>query len=388
MVINMNNYIKEYGDSTFIQLPFNDIDNLILSQLAYNDYEGIVRYNTSITLRDAAREFKLLHNQEQIEQLIGISKKAAQLLFDCAETKRFGSAVLCHYVNKIVGDIDKQFSAISFELDDGSFVTSFRGTDATVTGAKESAMLSYMFPVPAQIEALHYFQESGMRHRGDIRIVGHSKGGNLAVFAGVNCSNSLKKRIVGIYENDAPGFPKWFFDRYDYRQIKDKIHLFTPQGSIIGRMLYHDANPNIVVSTNSGLKQHQVSSWQIDGTELVKADGYDVHSNFVSNYINELIDYVGDEDLELFFDTLDDVALGIGIEDFYDLKALDFRKAIDLIDTLSQLDDNQKSRFKRILKKAGTDFAKEFINDKKEYIIEKKNKSLDIAGVQNKEKEG
>ena len=153
-------------------------------------------------------------------------------------------------------------------------------------------------------------------------------------------------------------------------------------------MLYHDANPNIVVSTNSGLKQHQVSSWQIEGTELVKADGYDVHSNFVSNYINELIDYVGDEDLELFFDSLDDVALGIGIEDFYDLKALDFRKAIDLIDTLSQLDDNQKSRFKRILKKAGTDFAKEFINDKKEYIIEKKNKSLDIAGVQKKEKEG
>ena len=131
-------------------------------------------------------------------------------------------------------------SAIHFLLDDGCDVVAFRGTDVTVTGVKESAMLSYMFPVPAQIEALYYFQETCMRHSGDIILCGHSKGGNLAVFAAVNCSNSLKKRLKAVYEDDAPGFPKYFFDRYDYCHIKDKIHFFTPQGSIIGRMLFHD----------------------------------------------------------------------------------------------------------------------------------------------------
>lgn len=69
-------------------------------------------------------------------------------------------------------------------------------------------MLSYMFPVPAQIEALYYFQETASLSEGDVRVCGHSKGGNLAVFAAVSCSNSLKKRIRGVYEYDAPGFPE------------------------------------------------------------------------------------------------------------------------------------------------------------------------------------
>lgn len=364
----MEKYIKQYGDKTFDELPFGDVDSLLFSQLAYTDYDGIVSYNTSVSLRDAANEFAVLYSQEKIDSLLGISQKSAQLLFLCSETKRYGDTILCHYVNNIIDEIDKQFSAISFILNDGSFLTAFRGTDATVTGAKESAMLSYMFPVPAQIESLHYFQESAMRHDGAIRIAGHSKGGNLAVYAGINCSNSLKKRIVGIYEYDAPGFPKWFFDRYDYLQIKDRIHLFTPQSSIIGRMLHHDTKPQIVVSTNSGLKQHQVSSWQIAGTSFVTTDSYDARSDFLAQYINNLIDYVGDDDLEVFFNTLETLADGLGIEDFYDIKDLDLKRALGLIDTVSNLDEEQKEKFKQIIKKASTDFAKEYLNDKMGFL--------------------
>lgn len=91
-------------------------------------------------------------------------------------------------------------------LDDGSDVVAFRGTDVTVTGVKESAMLSYMFPVPAQIEALYYFQETSMLHSGDIILCGHSKGGNLAVFAAVNCSNSLKSGLQPCMKMMHPAF--------------------------------------------------------------------------------------------------------------------------------------------------------------------------------------
>ncbi|MFR3419946.1 MAG: Mbeg1-like protein [Eubacterium sp.] len=85
-----------------------------------------------------------------------------------------------------------------------------------------------------------------------------------ALLFAVNCS-LIKKGLRQLLRDDAPGFPKYFFDRYDYCQIKDKIHFFTPQGSIIGRMLFHDTEPAIVHSENSGLKQHQVSSWEVDG---------------------------------------------------------------------------------------------------------------------------
>ena len=369
MVISMNtiqnlvDYIERYGDKSFAQKPFNEIDGLIFSQLAYVDFENIIGRERKF-LSDTAIKYYSIHGNEEIEGLIGISEKAVKLMHACANTRRFGWCELCYYVNNVNVEIDKQFSAISFILDNSTTVIAFRGTDVTVTGTKESAMLSYMFPVPAQIEALHYFQETAMITNRRIIAVGHSKGGNLAVFAGVSCSNSLKKMLDGIYEYDAPGFPEWFFKRYDYRQIADKIYLYTPQGSIIGRLLDHDANPIIVNSTNYGLRQHQVSSWVIEDDMFERCEKYNYSSDFVSQYINELIAYVGEDDLELFFDTLEYIVTKMGIDDFYDLRTADIHRAIGLIDSLTNLDEAQKERFKMIIKKASSDFAKEFFSSK------------------------
>lgn len=365
------NYINEYGIYDFSEKQFNEIDNLIFSQLVYIDFEAILGDGIKMTLREACVEYHKLHSDDEIQSMIKISSKAVALLDACAQYERYYDIILCHYANYINGEIDKQFATLSFLLDDESILVAFRGTDITVTGVKESAMLSYMFPVPAQIEALHHFQETCMYYDGDIRICGHSKGGNLAVFAAVNCSNSLKKRIAAVYENDAPGFPKWFFDRYDYQQIKDKIYLITPFGSIIGRMLYHDVKPIIVKSSATGLKQHQVSSWLISGDELVRAGEYERISDVVSDYINSLIDYVGDDDLELFFKTIEYVVENGGIDDFYDLKSFDIKKLMGIIDTHSALSPQQKERFKQITKKAFSDFTKEYLSAYKKSIIDK-----------------
>ena len=179
---NMLDYIEEYGNYSFKEKPFNEIDNLIFSQLAYTDFKNIAD-KQSVSLLKGAKLFFAMYTQQEIDELIAISAKSADLLRRCSMVKRFQNIILCDYINNVSDDIDKQFSAIHFLLDDGCDVVAFRGTDVTVTGVKESAMLSYMFPVPAQIEALYYFQETCMRHSGDIILCGHSKGGNLAVFA-------------------------------------------------------------------------------------------------------------------------------------------------------------------------------------------------------------
>ncbi|MGN1421566.1 MAG: Mbeg1-like protein [Eubacterium sp.] len=368
---NLINYIDEFGNIKFAQKDFNEIDNLIFSQLAYTDFKGIVGYDSSITLSEAAKRFFTIYNDDDINELIGISAKSAQLLKKCSQFDRYKNVIICHYINNVNDEIDKQFSAVHFVLDNNIDVVAYRGTDVTVTGVKESAMLSYMFPVPAQIEALYYFQETCMKHKENIILCGHSKGGNLAIFAAVNCSNSLKKRITAVYEDDAPGFPKYFFDRYDYKQIKDKIHLITPQGSIIGRMLYHDAKPAIIHSSASGLKQHQASSWEVDGDSFVREENYDSFSDFIDDYLDSLLDYVSDEELELFFDTLEYVALNMEIEDFYDIKEIDIRKAFSLIDSFSKIEESQKEKFKQILKKVSADFAKDYFSEKAQKYFER-----------------
>lgn len=356
-------YIEKYGRYSFSDFPFNEIDALILSQLVYIDFDFVVG-DKPVFLSDAAMRLFSKYSDEEIESFIGITSKAFRLLMSCAKSHRYGYSKLCYYVNYVDGAIDKQFSAINFILDRDNTAVAFRGTDITVTGVKESAMLSYMFPVPAQIEALHYFQETAMMGKGSIYICGHSKGGNLAVFAGVSCSNSLKKRIAGIYEFDAPGFPEWFFDRYDYKQIENRIYFFAPEASVFGRILKHSKRPVIVKSINEGIKQHQVSSWIINEATLQTVDAFNQSSNFASDYLNGIIEYVGEDDLELFFDTLEFVVERMGIEDFYDLKGFDFRKAFRLVDSVNELNDAQKENFKEIIKKASSGLAKEIFTGK------------------------
>ena len=365
-------YLETVGNLNFGEKEFSKIDALIFSQLAYVDYKDILDDNNKAYISDAAMKYFSLHSGEEIENMIGISQKCAFLLKECAKSRRFAEVRISNYVNNVSGEIDKQFSAVNFLLPGGQLVVAFRGTDITVTGVKESAMLSYIFPVPAQIEALYYFQETALRSTGKVILCGHSKGGNLAVFAGVNCANSLKKKIDAIYEFDAPGFPKWFFERYDFLQIKERIHLITPQSSIIGRMLNHDLQPEIVHSTaSSGLKQHSVYSWEIKNGDFVEESSYDDLSDNISNYLNEMIDYVGDDELELFYNTLEYIVTEMGINDFYDLKGFDLKRAITLINSLSTLNEEQKERFNKMLRKVSADLTRLLITSKAKSYFKK-----------------
>ena len=359
----MTEYLEKYGSSYFIEKPICEVDEAIFSQLIYLDFKDIVNEGEEITLKEAAAKFYSIHTDVEIELLLGVVKRAAKILTLCSNSKRFGNVVLKHYINNINDAIDKQISGINFKLPDGSLVVAFRGTDATVAGFKESAMLSYMFPVPAQIEALHYFQETAMVNIGDVYVCGHSKGGNLAEFAAVSCSNSLKKKLKGVYTFDAPGFPEWFFDRYDYKQIRDNIHNINPQGSLVGRALTTEKPAEIVVSNAKRSKQHNVATWVITDDAFERTDAYSEESEKLSVYLNDLVKTIGEDDLEVFYDALEKTAVQMGISDFYDLKELDINVMTVFIDSIQTLNSEQKKRLMAIAKKVMADFAKEYVSD-------------------------
>ena len=356
-------YLEEYGSSYFIEKPLCDIDELIFSQLVYNDFQDIVKDGEEITLKDAAAKFYSIHSDEEIDSLIDVVKRAARILTLCSNTKRFGSVILKNYINNISDAIDKQIAAVNFVLPDRSLVVAFRGTDATVAGFKESAMLSYMFPVPAQIEALHYFQETAMLSEGDVNVCGHSKGGNLSVFAAVSCSNSLKKKLKSVYAFDSPGFPEWFFDRFDYKQVRDVIHNVHPQGSLVGRALTTEKPAEIVVSDAKRSKQHNVTTWAIKDGRFEYAEAYTNESDKLSAYLNDLVVYIGEEDLEVFYDALEKTAVQLGISEFYDLKELDINVMTVFVDSIQTLNPEQKKRLMALAKKVMADFAKGYLSD-------------------------
>ncbi len=352
---NIIDYINHYADFSFEQKPVNEIDALIFSQLAYVNYGAVAGgfdSDVEIKLKTASDIFFSLIDEAVLEKEISIVYKACMLLKQCAGTKRFSNISILKYANNVNDRIDKQFSAVTFYLNKTDALIAFRGTDTSVTGVKESAMLSYMFPVPAQIEGLYYFQEAAMLADRRITVCGHSKGGNLATFAAVNCSNSLKKKIANVYEFDAPGFPEQMIKRYDYIEMKDKIHSYIPQSSIIGCMLYHNSDMKIVKSMNENLKQHQVSSWEIENDKFVFADDTDSTSKFIDKYIKLFCEEIGSDNIESFFETVFDFIENTGIKNYDDIKRFDFSKLIKSLSSLKDIDEEKRNLIENTIRLA------------------------------------
>ena len=271
---NILDYIKWRGDLDFLSSEFNEIDNLILSQLAYIDFDKIVPDNNKnvVTLRDAATLFFTAHNEENIVLGSLLPKDIITLLKLAAESIRFGELKLSCYVNHIDKERQEQFSALTFELNDGLFIA-FRGTDDTLVGWKEDFNMCFINPVPSQEESVKYLDYVFSLYAkclGKIRIGGHSKGGNLAVYSATFCLKKFKEKIIAVYNNDGPGFNESMIKNPLYQEILNKVTTFVPQTSVVGMLLEHEEPHIVVYSTAKGLFQHDVFSWQLMGKSFTR----------------------------------------------------------------------------------------------------------------------
>lgn len=269
---NIMDYISWRGDLSFEQSQFNEVDNLILACFSYVNLDGIsaVTKQKGIGLKKLTKEFMKLHTMKELEADKSFIRLAPFMMMEMAKSVRFGKCVVRNYVNDIVTEAEQQFAAMEIVLEDGTSYVSFRGTDDTIIGWKEDFNLSTGV-VPAQKRAIEYLQKISEHTDGMLRVGGHSKGGNLAIYGSVMCESAHEK-ILEIYSNDGPGFSREFQELPEMKEMMPKIIRIIPEYSIIGTLLEHEKEPVIVASSSKGLLQHDGFSWEVQGPALVRRD--------------------------------------------------------------------------------------------------------------------
>ena len=269
---NIMDYISWRGDLSFEQSQFNEVDNLILACFSYVNLDGIsaVTKQKGIGLKKLTKEFMKLHTMKELEADKSFIRLAPFMMMEMAKSVRFGKCVVRNYVNDIVTEAEQQFAAMEIVLEDGTSYVSFRGTDDTIIGWKEDFNLSTGV-VPAQKRAIEYLQKISEHTDGMLRVGGHSKGGNLAIYGSVMCKSAHEK-ILEIYSNDGPGFSREFQELPETKEMMPKIIRIIPEYSIIVTLLEHEKEPVIVASSSKGLLQHDGFSWEVQGPALVRRD--------------------------------------------------------------------------------------------------------------------
>ena len=347
---NIMDYISWRGDLSFAQSPFNEVDNLILACFSYVNLDRIpaVTRQKGIELKKLVKEFKKLHTIKELEADKSFIRLAPFMMFEMAESVRFGKCVIRNYANEIVTEAEQQFSAVEIVLEDGTSYVSFRGTDDTIIGWKEDFNLSTGV-VPAQERAVEYMERISDKASGMLRVGGHSKGGNLAIYAAVKAKPSLKRRIIAVYNNDGPGFDREMIESEEYRQMLPKIKTIVPEHSVVGMLLEHEEKYMIVKSSQTGIMQHDAMSWQVLGAFLVKAKKLSAQSRRLNKALSSWINSVDNERREEFVETLFGLLYASGAKNLSDVSADRLRSTREVIRQYAGLDKDSRTLIKNML---------------------------------------
>lgn len=302
MTANLVDYLFWRGDLPLTSHPLNEVDCAILSALSYLPFERISheKQGEAMTIRDAARA--LLGSTE--ETSVPLAEEDARFLRALAGSARFSEAHLSGFVYRLEEASQTQFAAVTVDLGVESLCVAYRGTDATLIGWKEDFNMGVMCPVPSQSLAVDYLNRTGDSSARPLVVCGHSKGGNLAVYASAFCREEIQGRIQAIYNFDGPGFSEDVLAAQGYARIRDRIRSFVPQFSVVGMLFGNGGSCHIVHSEQVGILQHDLFSWSVERDRFCYLDSVNSGSRFVDGTLKYWISSLNHEQREQFIEAI------------------------------------------------------------------------------------
>lgn len=258
---NVVDYLTWRGDIELTERPFNDVDNLVLATISYLDFGGIVPApgEGSIALGKACQIILDETKGDVSQRVRSFAKLTDKFLVALAASRRFSTMMLHDYVDELDVDKSLQFSAVQIDVNEQFTYVSFRGTDSTLVGWREDFMLSFTVP-EAQLRADAYLEkaiaEAHVQGR-RVYVGGHSKGGNLAVYAALDCEETLRPYISCVWSNDGPGLAPEIMPKSPRSQLGYRYRRIVPAYDMVGIIFERADDPRIVVKSNViGAGQH------------------------------------------------------------------------------------------------------------------------------------
>ncbi len=347
---NIIDYVYAYGFFDFKALPFGAVDALVLAQFAYLKMDGLVD-----TVSPDARPVTLkeLYEHPDKEKLFADPRWEAQnrALFENMCTCRRYADMQCMYsVDFVSKENEFQFAAVTCILNDGSVKVLYRGTDETIVGWKEDFNMAFQYPIPGQQYGQHYLEHVAKLTAGRLDLIGHSKGGNLAVYAAMHVSEEIQQRIGHIYNLDGPGFRTEVYSMGYFEKIADRIIKIIPRSSIVGMILENHGEYKVVDSKSIGFLQHDPFSWLVDRIDFVYVEQMDEGLRIMDESLNAWINSLSKEEVSQVVNTLYQIVDASEATDLISLTKNWTKSLAGMKEAYQKLDEETKGNLQRVFK--------------------------------------
>ena len=312
-MINLIDYVKANGNYVLEEKKMNEIDDMIFARISYMPFKYIDMCANE-TIESIATKMK------DLEQAKYIWADDKPFLQELGKAKRYKDIVVTDYVEILDNSAEKQFAAITINLPKIKYI-SYRGTDSTLVGWKEDFILG-----------------------------GHSKGGNLAVYAAVFCEDEIKPKIKKIINADGPGFDKSVIQTPEYRKVLKKIETYIPQSSVVGRLLEHEEEYQVIKSNQKGFMQHDIFSWEIEGDKLVRIERVTTNSEIFNGILRDWLKNTTPEERKDFIDMLYEIILTTKATEVSDFRIDTVKKIGQILTTYKNRKEEDKKEIEKMIK--------------------------------------
>lgn len=350
MTETMIEYIKKYGEYTFAEKPLNDVDSLALCQLSYLKFDGMV---PGLTENKGSTLLRRLPEHKSFQALFADERYEEQnrALFDAMlHSKRFRDLRINNYINILETEWETQFSAVTFMPAGERVYVAFRGTDESIVGWKEDFNMAFQTPIPGQAYAVKYLNLVSEKIPGGFYVGGHSKGGNLAVYAAMHAKKEIRDRIRKVYSMDGPGFRKEVLVNAYVEDLEDRIVKILPESSVIGMLFETTPHYKVVASKTIGILQHDPYTWVIQDDDFFYVEDVNESHKFADHAFTEWVESLRPEERKLFVDTLYQVVSASEAENLIDLSA-DWKRSFNgMVSAIKELDEETKKMLKTVTK--------------------------------------
>lgn len=342
------------------QSPLNEIDRLVLSRFSYLSFNEI-RHGKTETISSLAKKIYKLPDEKY---LYLHDRKLAKAL---SNNHRFGDLLVTNFVSNSDTSTEKQFGAITILLPNHELFISYIGTDDTLYGWKEDFNMAFMDNVPSQLDGAKYLRDVARKyHFRNIRLGGHSKGGNIAVYAALTTKTWLQRRIISVDNFDGPGFDGKRVKLYKNRDILNKILTYLPQGSIIGRLFDHDEPKMIVESIGKGIMQHDVYTWHVEGQHFIEAADVSKANYATSRTIRNWLQHCTIEERQIFVDSIYNALVSASFDKFSSLYSTPFRNIPAFAKAYKNIPDADRKVVAGVVKEFFKAYVKVHVPSKKD----------------------
>lgn len=213
-------------------------------------------------------------------------ERIKQTYLGLAASPRFRAMRLADSLDLFDEGQQTQFFATTFVQGRDFAFIGFRGTDVSITGWRENFNMVYSNAVPAQAEALRYLITVAPKLPERIYLGGHSKGGNLALYAALFAPPEIQERVQMVYTFDAPGFRDGLVPDSAWEALEGKVDRKVPQESFVGLLMRTPVPLSVVTSTAVGIQQHSLHTWQLENGRFVTQNELSENALFWNSIMN------------------------------------------------------------------------------------------------------